>query len=201
MIDWVAANQGLVALFTRLAFDAPPVKFKAQIEGRTQRYTDGETKTDLVLSLRSVGPIGEDETDQVDADGEPLEEGDTPHFAQLGNRRVIIECRIETYKNTDANWAFATIERIRTRLNRPSSHAALEAFNFALVDTGPAVALPMQVKGANWSAAAMECTFGTRFMDVERETFNWIARVDITSRVQDTGGQELPAPPNFTIEV
>lgn len=194
MIDWSVANPALIELFSRLAFDTRPAKFKPQIEGRTQRYTHPDAKTDLVLKLRSVGDIGEDETDQVDVGGQS-------HFAQLGNRRVIMEVRVETYKNTDANWAFTTIERIRTRLSRPSSHEALEVINFALVEVGPSVSLPMNVKGADWSAASFDVTFGTRFIDVETEPFNWIERVTITSHVQDPGGQELPAPPNFTIEV
>lgn len=190
MIDWSTVTPALVELFTRLAFPSRPDRFKAQVDGRVQRYTDTDSKTDLVLKLRHVSDIGEDETEQREVTGKTV-------YAQLGNRRVIIEVRIETYKNTDDNWAWSTVERIRTRLRRPSSHEALRSINFALVETGPSIALPMNVKGAEWSAAMMELTFGTRFEDIETTPFNWIERVDLTSHIKDTDGQELPVPPNF----
>ena len=168
MIDWGTASPALVTLFTRLAFDVTPVNFGAQWQARTQRFTDASAKTDLILAVRSIQDIGEDETDQVETTikGQPA-----TVYAQLGNRRVILEVRVESYKATDSHWAWTTIERIRTRLRRPSSHAALEAINWALVDTGPSIALPMNVRGAEWSAAAFDVTFGTRFEDVETTAF------------------------------
>lgn len=192
MIDWSVANPALVALFTRLAFDKAPDKFRAQVDGRAQRYTDTESKTDLVLKLRHISPIGVDETEKVEV-------GSGLHYAQSGNRRVIIEVRVETYKNNDANWAWTTIERLRTRIQRPSSHQALADINFAFVEAGPSVGFPQTVNGAEWSVAAMDITFGTRFIDVETIPFGWFERIAITSHIEDVDGQELPDPAmNFT---
>ena len=190
MIDWVTASPALVKLFTRLAFDAPPSKFEAQWQARTQKYTNPEAKTDLVLMVRSIQDIGEDETEQVQV-------GDDIRQAQSGNRRVIIEVRVESYNAKDTHWCWATIERIRTRLRRPSSHQALEDINWALVDTGPSIALPMHVRGAEWSAATMDVTFGTRFLDVDPSAFDWIERIELTSHISGTDGVELPVPPNY----
>lgn len=191
MIDWSVASPALVKLFTRLAFDVTPVKFSAQWQARTQKYTDPTAKTDLILMVRTIQGIGTDETvDEV--------VGSDVRQAQLGNRRVILECRVESYKATDSHWCWSTIERIRTRLSRPSSHQALEGINWALVDTGPAIALPMNVRGAEWSAATMDVTFGTRFLDVDMSDFDWIERIELTSHVSGTNGIELPVPPNYT---
>lgn len=191
MIDWTVASPALIDLFTRLAFDVRPTNFKGQWQARTQRYTDQASKTDLILMVRSIQDIGEDETVQV-AVGQDVRQ------AQMGNRRVIIECRIESYKASDTHWCWSTIERIRTRLRRPSSHQALEAINWALVDTGPAIALPMHVRGAEWSAATMDVTFGTRFIDIDASPFDWIERIELTSHVSGNDGTELPQPPNYT---
>lgn len=196
MIDWSVASPALVSLFTRLAFDVVPTQFEAQWQARTQRYTNQASKTDLILAVRSIQDIGEDETEQVETTikGQPA-----TVYAQLGNRRVILEVRVESYKATDANWAWSTIERIRTRLRRPSSHEALEAINWALVSTGPAVALPMNVRGAEWSAASFDVTFGTRFEDVETTAFEWFERIRLTSKAKDVDGQLLPDPAlNYT---
>jgi hypothetical protein len=195
MIDWSVASPALVALFTRLAFDTTPVGFTGQWQARTQKYTNESAKTDLILAVRSIQDIGVDETDQVETTikGQPA-----TVYSQLGNRRVILEVRVESYKATDSHWCWATIERIRTRLRRPSSHQALEAINWALVDTGPSVALPMNVRGAEWSAASMDVVFGTRFEDVETTAFEWFERIALTSHVKDTDGTELPVPPNYT---
>jgi hypothetical protein len=179
MIDWGTASPALVKLFTRLAFDVTPTRFEAQWQARTQRYTNAEAKTDLILMVRSIQDIGEDETEQVQV-------GSDIRQAQSGNRRVILECRVESYKATDSHWCWSTVERIRTRLRRPSSHQALEDINWALVDTGPAIALPMHV------------TFGTRFLDVDMSAFDWIERIELTSHISGTDGNELPVPPNYT---
>jgi hypothetical protein len=191
MIDWGTASPALVKLFTRLAFDVTPVRFEAQWQARTQKYTNSEAKTDLILMVRSIQDIGEDETEQVTVQNDVRQ-------AQSGNRRVILEVRVESYKANDTHWCWATIERIRTRLRRPSSHQALEAINWALVDTGPSVALPMNVRGAEWSAATMDVTFGTRFLDVDMSAFDWIERIELTSHISGVDGIELPQPPNYT---
>lgn len=194
MIDWETASPALIKLFTRLAFDVTPVNFGAQWQARTQKYTSEAARTDLILAVRSIQDIGEDETEQVETTikGQPA-----TVYAQLGNRRVILEVRVESYKASDSHWAWTTIERIRTRLRRPSSHQLLEVMNWALVDTGPSVALPMNVRGAEWSAATMDVTLGTRFIDVETAPFEWIERIELTSHVKDTDGTELPVPPNY----
>lgn len=194
MIEWQTASPALLKLFTRLAYDNPPKGFAAQWGDRTQRYTDSTTRTDLRLTVRSIEAIGVDETSQVTVNGEQ-------HYAQLGDRIINIECRVETYRNMDPHWAWSTIERIRSRIRRPSSLELLRDINWALIRIGPTVQLPMHVRGAEWSAASFEVAFGARFLDVEPEAFDWIERIEITSHFKDTGGDELPVPPNVTQEL
>lgn len=191
MIDWSEASPALVRLFTELAFDTTPTKVKAQWFGRTQSYTSHSVKTNLIMQVRSIQDIGEDETRYVERDllGVPATVA-----AQVGNRRIIIQLKVESYENSDALWAWSTIGRLCTRLGRPSSQEALAAINFTRTATGPAVNAPTPREQHEWSAAAVDITFGARFEDAEGVAANWIERVEIQSQLSGTDGELLPDP-------
>jgi len=189
MIDWAQAAPGLEQLFASLAFGTLPAGFKASWEGRPQGFIKTPESTSLELKVRSIQDIGEDETRKIITKVNGV---DTDVYAQLGNRRVILSVKVESYRNTNALWCFSTIERIRTRLRRPSSLAALDAINFALVNTGPSVPVPTARANREWSVASMDVTFGTRFEDAENAAFGWISTVIVTPQAQGTDGATLP---------
>lgn len=189
MLAWEDINPALLDLVSRLAF--PGKQFTAQISGRSNKATSPTIQTEIFLRVRSITPIGAEETRKVRIDG-------ADHFAQYGQRRVIYELRVESLKNTDAAWAWSAMERIRTRLWRPSSLEVLAGLNMALLDTGTALDLPSVRDRREWSIAAMDVTFGAAFLDIEDAPYNWIQRVEITSQVSDVDAILLPSPPNYT---
>ncbi len=195
MIPWETIGDELLKLIESLAFSPQPQDFKGRWWGRAQRATSTKVKTDLFLQVRSIQNIGEDETRQTIVDG-------VAYNSQHGNRRLILEIRVESHQNSNALWSWTTIERIRTRLRRPTSIARLSALNLAFVTMGPSIGLPTPRDDHEWSAASLELTLGYRFEDIDMtDKFNWIEKIELTSRVQDVTGAQLPTPPNGTTTV
>lgn len=202
MIDWSTVGPGLITLFSNLAFDVKPHNFDGRWQCRPQKYIPSSAKTDLLLKLRSIEGIGEDETRYVETalDGTAL---GNVYEAQLGDRRVVLEVRIESYQNTDPLWAWSTIERIRARIRRRSSIADLLALNFAFVNIGPSIEVPTPRDGQEWSVVLAEITFVTRFEDRQTEPAQWIGKLEVTTQFEDTDGTLLPSPSlndTFTID-
>jgi len=189
VLDWSTISPALIGLFSGLAFELQSPAFSAEWAGRSKSYTHPAVKTDLILKVRSIQDVGEDETRivEVDIGGTPT---DVP--AQIGNRRIILEVRVESQESTDSLWAWQTVERIRTRLRRQSSLDALDALNFAIVRTGAAVSVPTTKDRRSWSVASMDITFAARFQDAEAEAANWIQSVEITSAAKDEADDPVP---------
>lgn len=194
MIDWSTVGPGLITLLSKLAFDVKPVNFDGRWFGRPQKFVPSSSKTDLLLKLRSIDDFGgEDETRLVEEDLDGNDLGDV-YEAQLGDRRVVLEVKIETYQNTDPLWAWSTIERIRTRIRRRSSIADLLALNFALVDVGPSIPVPTPRRDLEWSVVLAEFTFVTRFEDRQTDPAEWIDKIEVTTEFESTDGTQLPSP-------
>lgn len=193
MIDWKTVGPGLIKLFSALAFDTKPTQFEGRWVGRPQKYIPSGAKTDLLLKLRSIDNIGEDENRLVETDlnGQPL---GNVYEAILGDRRVVLEVRIETYQNTDEMWAWTTIERIRARIRRRKNIAELLALNFSLVDVGPSIEVPVSRANHEWSVVVAEFTFVTRFEDRDTEPAQWIGKLEVLTEFEDTSGAQLPSP-------
>jgi hypothetical protein len=152
--------------------------------------THSSTQTDVVLSIRSIASVGQDEHFLVTV---PINGEDTLVPALAGERRVTLSVRVESHNNTDTTWAWQTIERIRTRLGRQSSLDALEAINLALIDAGPAVPVPVVRDRREWSVASMDVALAAAFTDVETDApFDWIQSVELTASVADIAGTVLP---------
>lgn len=197
MINWSEASPVLVDLFSRLAFDSLTPEFRARWGGRSQTVTHMGAKTDVLLRVRRIDPVGEDETRYCEEPSDPQDPDSEPILVpyQVGNRRLTLEVRVEALENTDELWAWSTVERMRTRLSRPSSLAILESVNMALIRTQGATPLPMVRDRHEKSVAVMEVVLGARFSDRDAP-INWIERIELSSKVQDADGSLLPTPPN-----
>jgi hypothetical protein len=193
MIDWSTVGPGLITLFSKLAFDVKPVNFDARWQGRPQKYVGNSAKTDLLFRVRSIVGIGEDETRLVETNPDGTALGNV-HEAQLGDRLVTLEVRVESYKNTDQLWAWSTIERIRARIRRRSSIADLLALNFSFVDVGPAIEVPTPRDDHEWSVVLAEFTFVTRFEDLQTTPAEWIQSMEVETQFEGEDGAQLPSP-------
>lgn len=140
MIAWPAIKPALLSLFSSLAM--PPVDgalpFAAQWRERARWETDPAYRCDLFLNVTTTAGIGSDEVRVVetrDEDGNVVSRQE----AVYGHRRIIL--RIEAHALDDADDASAMdlIDRCRTRLNRRSSVAALQAVKLSVVSMGPAL--------------------------------------------------------------
>lgn len=193
MIDWSTVGPGLIALFSKLAFDVKPQNFNGRWFGRPQKFVPSSTKTDLLFKVRSIVGIGEDETRLVETDLDGTALGNV-YEAQLGDRIVTIEVRVESYQNTDPLWAWSTIERIRARIRRRSSIAELLALNFSLVDVGPSLEVPTPRDDLEWSVVLAEFRFVTRFEDRQTEPVEWIEKFEVLTEFEDVDGTLFPSP-------
>lgn len=90
----------------------------------------------VILSWISRTGVGQDGTRwDYAADADPLQEM-TPTVQ--GSRECVLQFAVEITADQRSGYnAAAILETARTRLNRPSSHAALEAANLALATIGP----------------------------------------------------------------
>lgn len=204
MINWSEASPVLQQLFSELAFEALTPPFRAHWGARSQTMTHPQAQADVLLRIRRIDPVGEDETRYVEETPEPTPENPDPESQlipyQMGNRRITLEVRVESHQQTDEMWAWSTIERMRTRLSRPSSLQKLLGINMALVRTQGAVPLPMVRDKRHISVAVMEVVLSARFADADVPV-DWIEHIEITSKLKDADDSELPSPPNGTAMV
>lgn len=90
----------------------------------------------VILSWISRAGVGQDGTRwDYASNADPLEEM-TPTVQ--GSREAVLQFAVEITADQRSGFnAAAILETARTRINRPSSHAALEAANLALAAIGP----------------------------------------------------------------
>lgn len=201
MLAWHQITPTLKSLFSDLAFSGVMPPFEAQWHDRARSFTHQGTQTDLLLQVTNIrGPGGEDARTlsmRQDAGGnevlvETLE----------GDRYITLNVRVESMNHSDELWAWATIERIRTRLDRLTTRERLRGANLAFVRTLAATALPRPRDGRITSAAAMDVLLVGRSCDVDASgALGWIERVEVTGKVQGADGQHLPPSLNTTFTV
>lgn len=200
MLDWSQISPALKALFSDLAFAGVSPPFEAQWRDRQRNFTHQGTQTDLLLEVTNIRmPPGED-----DRLFEMVGAGDSAILAEKlkGDRLITLNVRVESMDQSDALWAWATIERIRTRLDRLTSHARLRTVGLAFVRTMAATALPAPRDRRILSIASMDVLLCAAFEDTDLSgALSWIERVEITGKASGEDGQEMPSPPNSTFTV
>jgi hypothetical protein len=193
VINWSEVSPALVSLFSDLAFPGINPAFLAQWHNRSREQVSDKTATAVLLRVTNTKEVGEDETRYEDGDGVLLP-------TQVGQRLVTLEIRVESYENTDTHWAWATVERIRSRLRRPSSLERLRLVNCALVRTGPALGLPEPRDGHMTSIAVMDVVLTAAFADPD-EAAGWIERIELTSHLTHAPDVNAAAALNVTGEL
>src|SRR6201999_3046837 len=103
-----------------------------------------------------------------------------------------LQVQIISPEHTDAFWAMAAKERIRTALRRPRIIAALDAVDVAIIEIRQAVKASFKDGGRVVSAASMDISFGTIANDVDPIPTGWVEAITYTSHFSDVDAQELP---------
>lgn len=192
-IGWTDINPVLVEVFTEIARDTTNLTsgFSAEWKEGPRAFTSPQQGFSLLLKVISVSGIGEDETRREMVDDEIIE-------TQVGQRRFTLQVQVIFPNHTDEQWAFAVTERIRTRLMRPRIIARLHAVDVAVHRVQQAVKVSFKDHGRIVSAANMDVMMGTVVNDTDDIPAGWIQYVVATGHLQDTSGDELPSPPNWT---
>lgn len=206
MIQWSVAAPALKSLLEGLAHTAEQKAriqpaFKARWAGKKTGFINPKAKAELILKLRQVEKIGDDETriENIADEGDPAD----PRESIVGQRRITIEVRCESFRHGEENdtWAWTMAGLISTRLRRKSSSDALTAVNLALIDLGPAIDISYEFNEREVNAASFELILVGAFRDVDIDTpYEWFERALVTSHLEHTDGTELPSPPNYTDE-
>lgn len=196
MIDWATLNPGLLALFSRLSVDRLPAGFKAEHADRPRSAISTVHKKTLTMQVTSVVGIGRDEdrAEDVPANATGL---DRPWAGEIrrttvGQRRMTVRLTCDAIDNTDTMWAWAAIERVRTRLSRQTTDAELKRLSASLARVGNGVEANFKKDGHIVSRVVLDVVFNVAVSDVEQEPIGWIAQAELTSHAVGDDGTELP---------
>jgi hypothetical protein len=197
-MHWSTIRPALIDLFSRLALpygaDAPD-GWGAAWEGRQDNpgFTPPAVRFDLSLNITNVSSDGHDGTRyEYDEDDDALYE------TQFGMRRFTLQVQAFVHEHTDDLTELEILERIRTRIRKPSSLAALKAVNVGLIDVLAAVPIRIVSNKRTISAGNMDVFFAAAVNDADPIPVGWFERVVITSELKGSGGTLLGSPPNVT---
>jgi hypothetical protein len=156
----------------------------------------------LTIQVLNVVGSGDDEERREDVPAGATGQ-DAPWAGQLrtrivGHRKVTYRLVCDALDNTDQAWAWATIERVRTRLRRSTSRDALGAANASLHSVGAALEANFRAEGRVHNRVLLDFALNVRIDDVDEAPTNWIEHVVLSSEVADVDGAVLPVPPNVT---
>jgi hypothetical protein len=195
VIGWTTLNPALLALFARLAVDGDSTQIAEMADrprkamGLDKGAAPADTKRTLTMQVVSCVGLGEDEERYGDS-ADPAFEGGL-EVLTTGNRVLRLQLECLALENTDQSWAWTSIERIRTRLARSSSHEALHAVDASLHTVGNARPLGDRINGRGASRVMLEVALNVVVNDLDPVPGGWIRTVEITSHMQDVDGTEL----------
>lgn len=140
------------------------------------------------VSRRGVGLDGV--TWAYEAATDPMEEM-TPTVQ--GSREASLQIAVEVYADQRSGHNAASIvEHIRTRLDRPSSRAALEAAGLALATKGPATQADYKADGRMVSRSLFEVVLNGRATEADTAgRTSYIATVEVTAALEGVDGDAL----------
>lgn len=146
----------------------------------------------VILSWISRTGVGQDGTRwDYAADADPLQEM-TPTVQ--GSRECVLQFAVEITADQRAGYnAAAILETARTRLNRPSSHAALEAANLALATIGPSTQADYQSDSRMVSRSLFELRLNAHASEADADGRTaYIATVEAEASLANAAGVTFP---------
>lgn len=198
---WSEIRPGLVALFTELAqsprgIQAPEWNAEWQDGPRKAVPVSGPLRgVTLTMRITTIAGIGWDETRYESAPDGNLQE------IIYGLRKVTLNLQTEATHVDDNQWALSILERINTRLSRSRSFDALIALNIGLTDILPARDISSRSRQHTLSRGSMDLILCMVASDRDPIPTGVLAKVEITSLIEDTDGVVMPQPPNFTTNI
>jgi hypothetical protein len=154
----------------------------------------------VLLSWVSGAGVGVDETRYEDSGATAPAANMVPVLT--GARVAVLQVAVETLSQApDAPNARALCERLRDRLRRPSSLAALKAANLGLIDAQVITVADAKRDQRFNARAVVEVRFNATSFDRDADgAVSSIERVVLTSHVAKPDGAQLPAELQMTAE-
>lgn len=120
---------------------------------------------------------------------------------KVGGPRVLsVSLKLDGYDQRLPEGVFFRMSRVAELARGEDSIATLRALGFALVDVTAPINVPREQAGRVYPRAAVDVFLGYTRVESESAT-TWVERVEVTSRLRDVDGVELPAPPNETVSI
>lgn len=198
MTPWADVSAALVSLFTGLSKDVtrPAAQYAAEWRESAGKLQNDSQGFALRMKVVSVAGIGEDETRWEFDEGTQ-----TLSSFQYCLRRIRLQLTSSSDKWLEGRHPMAVLERVRTRIRRPSSLAAIGAAGLSLVRVEQALDVTTGVDNHRLPAAVMDVILTGAFTDEDPVDPDWIAYVDLGSTYAGSvdspivGGQWVPEEP------
>ena len=120
-----------------------------------------------------------------------------------GVRTLGLTIRVDSYDQRAGYTAHTIAERARTRIALPKTLETLALAGYAVIDTGPILALPFSVDDRVMSRAAFEFKLGVLSIESDTDVDNERDQIDSTEidsdTLDDTGGTPLDEQINLTV--
>ncbi|HYQ47158.1 MAG TPA: hypothetical protein VER11_34545 [Polyangiaceae bacterium] len=198
---WSEIRPGLIELFTELAqnprgIQAPEWKAEWQ-DGPRKAATNSGLLHGVTLTLRITTIVGVGSGDEIryEEAGQDLQE------TIYGLRKVTLNLQCESSQPSDAQWPMSILERIRTRMSRGRVTDRLLDLNVGVIDILAARDISSKARAHTLSRANMDVLLTMVASDRDPVVTGVLAKVEITSLLEDTDGAVMPQPPNFTTTV
>lgn len=178
MSPWTDVSAALVALFTDLSKDAAraTLNYSAMWREGAQQAPHEAQGFKLELKVTTVAGIGEDETRYEFDEGTQ-----TQTSFQYCLRRITLQVTATATQALDGRHPMAVLERVRTRLGRPSSKSALAAVGLSFVRMEPALDVTYTFDNKRRPAAVMDVVLTGAFTDEDPVDAGWIQYVEVGS--------------------
>lgn len=198
MTPWADVSTALVSLFTDLSKDLSKatLNYSAGWREGAQPQPHIAQGFDLQLKVVAVAGIGEDETRQSFD-----ELTQTVTFYQYCLRRITLQLTATATQLVEGRNPMAVLERVRTRIRRPSSLAVLGAAGLSLVRLERALDATYGFDNKRRPAAVMDVVLTGAFTDQDPVDPGWIEYVHVASTLDGSsdspiaGGQWVPGTP------
>jgi hypothetical protein len=148
-----------------------------------------------LLRVTSVPALGVDETRYTFTDDAAPAPDVFPE--QTGNRTPVLSVKVDSYDNNARTRARAILERIRTRLRRPSSRAALAKIDTSIATIGTVFAVGRVEDNREYSRAAMDVVLNAAICDAD-VPFGSIKTIEVSGEITDAA-DVVVGTPAFTI--
>lgn len=188
MLDWATIYPELRSLIKDLSGAAE--ENDVLVSERKRPFVHPINEFQITLRVTSLSDLQEDEYRYEEVLGELQE-------YIFGQRRVVMQVRVEHYEDEDSGWSFTIAERIRTRLYRSSSVDRLRAVNVSIIDLGTIQNFSApEADDHILGVAVFDFNFQAAFLDTDDNPVGFIDKILLTSHLKGSDGVELPEPPN-----